>query len=228
MNDFDCTPARPADRHSYRAVVAAVAARARATLPEAMHGRIASAIRLVLTEDVHVLDDGTIEVGSSSDPLKTYTLTGHACSCQDFTHGQAPDGWCQHRLAAGIAKRVQQELRAATAPIDVTPRALPPGPPPPLPEVPIIMSTMIMLEGRQVEVKLCDTDDARLLARLTALLQQFPVEPASPLGAPLASASPVCAVHGIPMKLNHGKDGSTWHSHKTLDGWCKGHGARSA
>jgi len=24
------------------------------------------------------------------------------------------------------------------------------------------------------------------------------------------------------MQLNHGKNGSTWYSHKTAEGWCKG------
>jgi hypothetical protein len=34
--------------------------------------------------------------------------------------------------------------------------------------------------------------------------------------------TPQCPKHGVVMKLNHGKDGSTWFSHKTADGWCKG------
>ena len=35
-------------------------------------------------------------------------LVGTTCDCQDFTRGQAPEGWCQHRIAAGIHKRVQE------------------------------------------------------------------------------------------------------------------------
>jgi hypothetical protein len=35
-------------------------------------------------------------VGSSTDPMNTYRLVGTTCECQDFTRGQAPDGWCQH------------------------------------------------------------------------------------------------------------------------------------
>ena len=37
-----------------------------------------------------------------------YRLVGTTCDCQDFTRGQAPEGWCQHRIAAGIHKRVQE------------------------------------------------------------------------------------------------------------------------
>ena len=97
-------------RAAFRATVAEVAARAKDKLPTAVNGRVESAVRLVLAHDVTRLDDGTIEVGSSSDPLKTYRLVGATCECQDFTRGQAPDGWCQHRIAAGIAKRVQEVL----------------------------------------------------------------------------------------------------------------------
>ena len=31
-----------------------------------------------------------------------------------------------------------------------------------------------------------------------------------------------CPKHGVAMKLNHGKNGSTWWSHRTSDGWCQG------
>jgi hypothetical protein len=83
-------------RTPYREVVAQVAAKAKEKLPQAVNGRIESAVKLVLAHDVRFCDDGTVEVGSASDPLKTYTLAGQACDCQDFAYGQAPDGWCQH------------------------------------------------------------------------------------------------------------------------------------
>jgi hypothetical protein len=209
------------DRQTFREAVAAVAEKARATLPVSTNGRIESAARLVLLHDVTPQADGSILVGSSTDPLKQYRLEGATCTCQDFTHGQAPDGWCQHRLAAGIAKRVQQEL-AAAAPIDVTPTALPPEPQAPACEVPAIMSTTLTIEGRQVEVKLCDTDDSRLLARLRTLLQQFPV----PEAAPVVPGEGWCHPHGVQMKWNAGKEGKAgWYSHKSPEGtWCKGKG----
>ena len=99
-------------RQTFRETVAAVAAMAKAKLPTQVNGRVESAVKLVLSHDVEPQADGSILVGSSSDPLKTYTLTGQACTCQDFERGQAPEGWCQHRIAAGIQKRVQALLPA--------------------------------------------------------------------------------------------------------------------
>jgi hypothetical protein len=69
---------------------------------------------LVLQGDVEPLDDGSIRVGSS-DPTRWYHLVGHACTCTDFTTGTAPESWCKHRIAAGIAKRVHELLPEAPA-----------------------------------------------------------------------------------------------------------------
>ena len=90
------------DRQTFRETVAAVAEKAKATLPTAVNGRIEAAVKLVLMHDVMPQPDGSILVGSSRDPLQSYLLVGQTCECQDFTRGQAPDGWCQHRIAAGI------------------------------------------------------------------------------------------------------------------------------
>jgi hypothetical protein len=35
-------------------------------------------------------------------------------------------------------------------------------------------------------------------------------------------ATRVCPIHQVPMKINHGKDGRSWWSHRTAEGWCKG------
>jgi hypothetical protein len=113
--DLETQPEHAA-RATYRSIVAEVAANAKERLPAAVNGRIESAVKLVLAHDVLFLEDGTIEVGSSSDPLKAYTLAGQACDCQDFAYGKAPDGWCQHRIAAGIAKRVGQVMAQQTEP----------------------------------------------------------------------------------------------------------------
>ena len=77
------------------------------------------------------------------------------------------------------------------------------------------MNVHLMIGGRQVQLTLRDSDEGRLLARLDAVLQRFPVD-ATP-----ADTTPQCTKHGVPMKLNH-KDGRSWWSHKTVDGWCKG------
>jgi hypothetical protein len=106
----------PTQRHTFRATVALVATAARAKLPQAVNGRVESAAKLVLWQDVEPQADGSILVGSSTDPGKTYRLVGMSCECQDFTRDQAPGGWCQHRIAAGIAKRVGQILAAPPEP----------------------------------------------------------------------------------------------------------------
>jgi len=72
------------------------------------------------------LSDGTVEVGGSSDPMRVYHLQGTACECQDFTSGKAPEGWCQHRVAAGIARRVEQVMgKQAPAPQAAAPAGRP-------------------------------------------------------------------------------------------------------
>ena len=106
-------------RQTFREVVAEVAEKAHAKLPTQVNGRLESAVKLVLMHDVMPQPDGSILVGSSRDPLQSYLLVGTACECQDFTRGQAPDGWCQHRIAAGIAKRVQELLPQEPAPAGI-------------------------------------------------------------------------------------------------------------
>ena len=84
------------DRQTFRETVALVATAAKAKLPLAVNGRLESAVKLVLWQDVEPQDDGSILVGSASEPGKQYRLVGMTCECQDFTRGQAPEGWCQH------------------------------------------------------------------------------------------------------------------------------------
>jgi len=106
---------------TFRETVAAVAEKARAILPQAINGRLEGAVKLVLAHDITRLADGTIEVGSSSDPMKTYHLVGTTCECKDFTDGKAPQGWCRHRIAAGIDKRVCEVLAREAPQADAVP-----------------------------------------------------------------------------------------------------------
>jgi hypothetical protein len=62
------------DRQIFRETVALVAARAKERLPASVNGRVESAVKLVLAHDVTPEADGSITVGSSTDPLKTYRL----------------------------------------------------------------------------------------------------------------------------------------------------------
>src|SRR5215471_9262789 len=96
------------DRTHYRELVAEVAAKAK--LPPAVNGRVEKAVKLVLAGDVEPQADGTITVYSATDPTRRYILQGTSCTCTDYERGQAPEGWCQHRIAAGIQKQVQELL----------------------------------------------------------------------------------------------------------------------
>jgi len=118
-DDAPASDATHTARATYRSVVADVAARAKEKLPAAVNGRVEKATRLVLQHDVLFLSDGTVEVGSSSDPMRVYHVRGRACECQDFTSGKAPEGWCQHVVAACMQQRVDAVMaiqqQAATA-----------------------------------------------------------------------------------------------------------------
>jgi len=231
-----------AERTTYRAIVADVATRAKERLPESINGRLESAVKLVLQHDVRWLEDGAIEVGSSSDPMKTYTLAGHACDCQDFAYGQAPEGWCQHRIAAGIAKRVgevmAQQARDAgmTAVdaheepmVDVRPATYDAATPPPAPgalgEAPASCNVYVMISGHKVQVTLRDSDEARMLDRLQVLLARYPAAPAREerRDAPPAQTDevPQCYIHGA-MKESTKAPGTYYCPKKLANGeYCK-------
>src|SRR5262245_8320743 len=173
------------DRQTFRETVAFVATAAKAKLPLAVNGRIESAAKLVLWQDVEPQDDGSILVGSASDPGKTYSLVGDTCECEDWRHGKAPEGWCQHRIAAGIHKRVGQLLAAQAEPqpmeedmIEPYPdnewphdeecapapqpgTSVPPAPGTSLPEAPASVNVRVQVAGREVQWTLRDTDETR-------------------------------------------------------------------
>ena len=199
------------DRQLFREAVAAVAEKAKAILPSQVNGRVESAVTLVLLGEVQPQEDGSIHVGSTSDPAKVYHLQGTSCDCADFP--RAPQSWCKHRIAAGIHRRVHEVLAAQEHPYHGkgdTPV------PPPLPEAPASVNCHITIEGRQVQLTLRDSDEGRLLARVEAVLAQYP----QPEKATDDTAK-VCPKHGVPMRQTS-KDGKSWWSHKTSEGWCKG------
>jgi hypothetical protein len=225
------------DRATFRDVLAQAAEQARMLLPTAVNGRIESAVRLVLQADVVFNSDGSATVGSASDPMKTYTLAGQACDCQDFAYGKAPGGWCQHRIAANLQRSVERVLarRDDPEPEPVDPEMLEafpdndheegeiPSPPPcpaPLPEAPASVNCHLTMAGRQVQLTLRGVSEDEVLTRLERVLTRYPVS------TPTTSAAPepekrYCSRHGVEMQINH-KDGRSWYSHKTADGWCKG------
>ena len=199
------------DRQTFRETVALVAAKAKAKLPQAVNGRVEKAVALVLAGDVEPQPDGSVVVSSLRDPSRRYVLQGHACTCADFERGQAPDGWCAHRLARAIFVRAQALApdREAAAP--------------PLPEAPASVNVRLTIDGREVQLTLRDTDETRLLVRLEDVLQRYPQPQAPP--ARQDQGQGWCAIHNTAMQANH-KNGRAWFSHKTDQGWCQGKGGR--
>jgi hypothetical protein len=220
------------DRHAFRTVVAAIAAKAEAKLPEC-NGRIAKATALVLAGDVELHEGGTATVYSATDPTRRYELGSGYCMCRDWE--QAPQHLCKHRLAAMMAKRVQ-ELLPVEPPVepwaDNDPEsdlpelaeapAVParPAPAVPLPEAPVSITLKAMLHGHEVLVTLRGTDFASVREQVEAASQWL----RSQTPAPVVDV-PQCPIHHVAMKENE-KDGRTWFSHKTADGWCKGKRSR--
>jgi hypothetical protein len=238
MNTSTLTP-----RQTFRDVLAQVAEQAKTLLPQAVNGRLESAARLVLQGDVLFCDDGSVEVGSS-DPTRYYKLVGPTCTCTDFTSGKAPESWCKHKIAANLQRSVERVLarRAAAPPVPGVPDGLEPWPdndpepepteethpmPTPLPEAPASCNVYVMIGGHKVQVTLRDTDEHRMLERLQVLLAQYPAAqpqaPAQPRRQePGQSSSPGwCHKHGVQMTQTT-KEGRSWWSHRTADGWCKG------
>src|SRR5712691_3777796 len=96
-------------RTAWREAVAEVAEKAKATLPEC-NGRVDSAVKIVLAGDVELLPDGKAKVASQSNGTAEYFVVNGTCECRDFP--KAPQGFCKHRIAAGIAKRAAAQVRA--------------------------------------------------------------------------------------------------------------------
>src|SRR5437016_6501853 len=184
-------------RRAWREAVAEIAEKAKATLPQC-NGRVDKAVAIVLNGDVELLPDGKAQVASQSNGQTTYFVVNGTCECRDFP--KAPSGWCKHRIAAGLAKRVAARVRteldapatdqAAPASASTAGQAAPASTSTPLPEAPASVNVHVELAGRQVQLTLRDSDEGRLLARLEAVLQRFPV------AAKPVDTTPQCPTHG--------------------------------
>lgn len=201
-----------ASRHAFRVALAEIAQKAKATLPEA-NGRVDAAVAIVLQGDVELLHDGSALVGSQADPAKVYRVEHGQCECPNFV--RAPAEFCKHRLAVGLLRRAT-ELLASTSEAEgeLTPRTHPA----PLPEAPVSITLKAILHGHEVLVTLRGHDFASVQAQVSHALgwlkSETPPEASSP-------GEGWCAGHQAHMKLNE-KDGRSWYSHKTAQGWCKG------
>ena len=99
----------------------------------------------------------------------------------------------------------------------------PPQPPPtPCPEAVFSLTLKGTLDG--VEALLTARGQTaeefkRNLAAIRGLLD--PVAPAAPPAASQPQGKDWCQVHQVAMQLNQ-KEGRSWYSHRTDQGWCKG------
>ena len=204
------------DRQQFREVLAGLAAKTLTKIP-ALNGRVEKACKLVLGGDVEMHPDGTALVNSLTDPTRTYQVTGSpaTCQCKDFDH--APEHLCAHRLSVGFLRKVQELLPQSTG-VETGAASQP------LPEAPCSVNVRLMIAGRDCQLTLRGVSEDEVLTRLEAVLRRYPVS------TPPASLSPTrepelekryCPRHGVEMQLNH-KDGRSWHSHQTDQGWCKG------
>jgi hypothetical protein len=92
---------------------------------------------------------------------------------------------------------------------------------PPLPEARSSVNVHVMVAGRDCLLTLRDHDEGRLLARLEAVLTQYPLE------GPRMPQDGFCSTHGVPMQPQE-KNGQRWWSHydQASEKWCKGHTGR--
>ncbi len=190
------------------------------SLPETLHERISAAVSLVRDGHCFQLDDGTWAVASATTEGKRYAINGSGCSCEDAFY-RAPEGKCKHKLAQLLARKTAALLSVAQT--GEEPPAEKNNPDnykdrftQPLYEAPASINVKVQVHGYDCQLTLRDRDETRLLARLQAVLAQYP-QP-QPVPHP---GQDVCPIHHVPMRATT-KNGATWTSHRTRDGWCKG------
>jgi hypothetical protein len=204
-------PESPA-RQLFTNTVIAVAAHAKAALPEA-NGRVDRARDLVLGGLVSRNTDGTFTVHSQSERGKSYTVTEKGCQCPDAENAgnaeKAPH--CKHLISTWLWRKARKAIEKQLA-NDATEHQ----PVSTLPEAPASANCYVNLTGHKVQITLRDSNEEQLLSRMEKLLSRFPAE------EPASTTPPEgwCYKHNVQMKHNHGKRGSWW-SHKLPNGqWC--------
>ncbi len=90
---------------AYLDAIDQVTLKAQAALPDSGE-RVEKARQIVLKGDVELLPDGYVNVTSQTNGVQRYHIVNGTCECYDAS--VAPRGFCKHRIAAGIAKRVEQ------------------------------------------------------------------------------------------------------------------------
>jgi hypothetical protein len=172
--------------------------------------------------------DGTGRVLSRNGHV-WYTVNSHCdCTAADFHKT------CRHLSAWKLFQHVQQQHAAETSQAAQEPTSPPqtsvetshaPDAPTALPEAPCSVNVRLTIQGREVQLTLRDTDEARLLVRLQAVLAQYPTPPPPAGRTPAGEGKDWCPIHNVRMKETT-KDGRSWYSHRWEGQWCKGRGGR--
>ena len=230
-------------------------AQARSTLTPELHERLSAAVALVTDGHVFQTSAGEWQVDSTSRAGLTYTVNGVcSCDDHHFNtppkglckHRLAM--FLSQRVLTLMQPPPAPVVEPEPATRGVCSRYTPPAPlapsaaaaPAPLGEAPCSVNCHVMIGGRQVQVTLRGHDEGEVLTRLEAVLARYPMPQPAPQAlsqgqgqltpqqhnakAMHRPVSGFCVVHNAEMKLNQ-KDGRSWYSHRTDDGWCKG-GAR--
>jgi hypothetical protein len=186
------------------------------------------AVALVLAGDVELMSDGTAKVASQSNGTTAYHVVNGHCDCRDYE--KAPHNLCKHRLGAALARRAQELTKAKLDASAISQGEQPSQPPPaqleaptaPLPEAPVSITLKATLHGHEVQVTLRGTDFTSVKAQVEQASEWLKGQaPAQPPTQGTEHPEGWCSQHGVQMKLNH-KDGRSWWSHKTPEGWCQG------
>jgi hypothetical protein len=196
-----------------------VATDAQSKLPAAVHERLAKGLLLAEQGHVWVEEDGKHGMVLSQDGQRWHVVNA-ACDCPDAQYrAEMTLGLCCHRLAFGLVRRAGELMHQPPPGAEAAPAVQVSAP---LPEAPASVNVRLMIDGRECQWTLRDTDEARLAERLAALLARYPVEatyPRSP-SAP-ATETPVCPTHG-PMKPSTKAPGSFYCTKKLYSGaYCQ-------
>jgi hypothetical protein len=232
----------------WRQTVLEVAARATNAMPASIN-HIEAAVNIVLADDVIPEGRNRFRVGGADDP-ELYIVQEGVCSCPDAD--RQPDGWCRHKFAAVIYDRARQAVQAAEAEMPEEPpddgedaeqyevtaagrKALVDTATLPAwqtQQAPSSVSIQWITGGVECRLTLRDSTDAGLFERIKKVLprihakveedrakQQAAIDEATAAGKPTPESW--CALHQVEMQ-RHTKDGRSWYSHRTDDGWCRG------
>jgi hypothetical protein len=131
-----------------------------------------------------------------------------------------------HKRATVLAKQKLAQLNGASTgqaePPSQPALTQPEAPAASLSEAPVSITLKATLQGHEVMVTLRGVDFASVKAQVEQASEWLKVQ--APAQSPTQSTEQPegwCSKHGVQMKLNH-KDGRSWWSHRTADGWCKG------